>query len=171
MWTEWASRHDTNVLISIENIFRGGQHSFIFKCDNAHAHMHMSRLTVCLLQWRHIENVDVSNHPRLDGLLNRLFRRRPKKTSKLRVTWFGEGNSSVTDEFPTQRASNAENVSIWWRHRGLTIYKTQQWDFLEGYCLKNVRLDIDHWNGSSSLSHCGLVKWFGAVYVSQHWFK
>ena len=25
-------------------------------------------------------------------------------------------NSPVTGEFPTQRASNAENVSIWWRH-------------------------------------------------------
>ena len=27
-----------------------------------------------------------------------------------------EGNSPVTGEFPSQRASNAENVSIWWRH-------------------------------------------------------
>ena len=26
------------------------------------------------------------------------------------------GDSPVTGEFPTQRASNAENVSIWWRH-------------------------------------------------------
>ena len=28
----------------------------------------------------------------------------------------GVGNSLVTGEFPAQRASNAENVSIWWRH-------------------------------------------------------
>ena len=27
-----------------------------------------------------------------------------------------EGNSPVTVEFPAQRASNAENVPIWWRH-------------------------------------------------------
>ena len=27
------------------------------------------------------------------------------------------GNSPVTGEFPAQKASNAENVSIWWRHR------------------------------------------------------
>ena len=27
-----------------------------------------------------------------------------------------EGNSPVTGEFPAQRTSNAENVSIWWRH-------------------------------------------------------
>ena len=39
-----------------------------------------------------------------------------KKTSNLRVTGPCAGNSQVTDEFPAQRASNAENVSIWWRH-------------------------------------------------------
>ena len=35
---------------------------------------------------------------------------------QLRVTAFCAGNSPVTGEFPAQRASNAENVSIWWRH-------------------------------------------------------
>ena len=49
---------------------------------------------------------------------NRLFRRRSKKTSKLRVTGLCAGNSPVTSEFPVQMASNVENVSIWWRHRG-----------------------------------------------------
>ena len=39
------------------------------------------------------------------------------KTSKFRVTGLCEGNSPVTGEFPTQRASNAKNVSIWWRHQ------------------------------------------------------
>ena len=68
------------------------------------------------LHWRHNERDGVSNHRRLDGLLNRLFRRRSKKTSKLRVTGLCEGNSPVTGEFPSQMASNAENVSIWWRH-------------------------------------------------------
>ena len=36
--------------------------------------------------------------------------------SKLRVTGLCEGNSPGTGEFPAQMASNAENVSIWWRH-------------------------------------------------------
>ena len=40
-----------------------------------------------------------------------------KKPSKLRVTSLCKVNSSVTAEFPAQRASNAENVSIWWRHQ------------------------------------------------------
>ena len=43
-------------------------------------------------------------------------RRRSKKTPKLRVTGLCAGNSPVTGEFPTRMASNAENVSIWWRH-------------------------------------------------------
>ena len=47
---------------------------------------------------------------------NHLFRRRSKKTSNLCVTGLCEGNSPVTGEFPSQRASNAENVSIWWPH-------------------------------------------------------
>ena len=41
-----------------------------------------------------------------------------KETSKLRVTGLFVGNSPVTGEFPAQMASNAENVSIWWRHHG-----------------------------------------------------
>ena len=68
------------------------------------------------LQWHHNERDCVSNHQPRDYLRNRLFRHRSKKTSNLRVTGLCEENSPVTGEFPAQRASNAENVSIWWRH-------------------------------------------------------
>ena len=54
------------------------------------------------LQWRHSERDGVWNHQPHDCLLNRLFRHRSTKTSKLRVTGLCEGNSSVTGEFPTQ---------------------------------------------------------------------
>ena len=64
------------------------------------------------LQSRHNGYDGVSNHQPRDCLFNRLLRRRSKKASKLRVTGLGEGNSSMT----AQGASNAENVSIWWRH-------------------------------------------------------
>ena len=69
------------------------------------------------------ERDSVSNRRRLDCLLNRVFRRRSKETSKLRVTGFCEGNSPVTGEFPAQRASNAENVSILWRHYGMVVFQ------------------------------------------------
>ena len=80
------------------------------------AHMHYMKLTS--LQWRHNEYDGVSNHRRMDCLVNLLLRHRSKKISKLRVTGLCVGNSPVTGEFPTQRTSNAENVSIWWRHHG-----------------------------------------------------
>ena len=70
------------------------------------------------LRWRHNERGCVSNHQPHDCLLNRLFRHRSKKTSKLRATGLCAGNSSGTGEFPAQMASNAEDVSIWWRHHG-----------------------------------------------------
>ena len=58
---------------------------------------------------------------RLKSPASRLFiqmfiQRRSRKTSKLLVTGLCEGNSPGTGEFPAQGASNAENVSIWWRH-------------------------------------------------------
>ena len=68
------------------------------------------------LQWRHNWRDSVSNHQLHYCLLNRLFRRRSKKTSKLRVTGLCAENSPGTGEFPAQMASNAENVSILWRH-------------------------------------------------------
>ena len=74
------------------------------------------------LQWRHNGRDGVSNHQPHDCLLNRLFRCRSKKTSKLRVTSLCAGNSPVTGEFPAQMASNVENVSIWWRHHGMVLY-------------------------------------------------
>ena len=52
-----------------------------------------------------------------------LFTRRTKKTSKLRVTGLCEWNSPVTGESPAQMASNAENVSIWWRHHVAILAK------------------------------------------------
>ena len=72
------------------------------------------------LQWRQNERDGVSNHRRLDCLLNRLFRHRSKKTSKLRVTGLREGNSPVTSEFPEVTgeflAQKPVTRNIWWRH-------------------------------------------------------
>ena len=45
------------------------------------------------LHWRHNDHDGVSNHQLHDCLLNRLYRRRSKKTSKLRVTGLCVGNS------------------------------------------------------------------------------
>ena len=73
------------------------------------------------LHWRHNECDGVLNHQLHNCLLNRLFRRRSKKVSMLCVTGLCEENSPVTGEFPAQRASDAENVSIWWCHHAIDM--------------------------------------------------
>ena len=82
-----------------------------------------ARETLWTLRRRHTEQDGVSNHRYLDCLLNRLYGRRSKKISKLRVTGLCEGNSPVTGEFLSQRASNAENLSIWWRHHEQCLFR------------------------------------------------
>ena len=62
------------------------------------------------LQWSHNERDGVSNHKPHDCLLNRLFKARIKQNIKAPRHWH------LCGELPAQRASNTENVSIWWRH-------------------------------------------------------
>ena len=81
---------------------------------------------VCPLQWRHNERDGVSNHQLHNCLLNRLFKVQMKEISKLRVTGLCEGNSPVTGELPAQRASNAKNFSIWWRHHAIASADRQE---------------------------------------------
>ena len=89
--------------------------------------------THCLaLSWdilHHIPWNVLYQYRRCDCLLQRLFRRRSKKTSKLRVTGVCEGNSPATGEFPAQRASNAEHVSIWLRHH--VAITSMDWKFVD----------------------------------------
>ena len=99
-------------------------------CDMAATNLHKVE-TVCIfhgmynryvtrwckaLQWCHNGHDGISNHQPQHCLLIRWFRRRSKKTSNLQVADLCTGNSPVTGEFPAQKASNADNVSIWWRH-------------------------------------------------------
>ena len=91
------------------------------------------------LQWRHNGHDSVSNHQPHDCLLNRLFRRKSKKTSKLRITGLCAGNSPGTGDFPAQMVSNAENVSIWWRHHGICpIFRHLVSDWMPKYDLHKL---------------------------------
>ena len=97
------------------------------------------------LQWRHNGRDGVSDHQPHDCLHNRLFRRRSKKTSKLRVTGLCVGNSPVTVEIPAQMASNAEIFPF----DDVTMEKTQYelifrcvfWLGVAERSLKNITLE------------------------------
>ena len=77
-----------------------------------------SRAWQCLntLQWRHNERESQITSLTIVYSTVLFSRHWSKKTSKLRVTGLCAENSPVTGEFPEQMASNAENVSIRWRH-------------------------------------------------------
>ena len=118
------------------------------------------------LYWRHNDHDGISNHQHHGCLLNRLFRRRSKKTSKLRVTGLCVGNSPGTGEFPAQMASNAENVSIWWRHHGIIfVVPSESWGTLtlsqwssSGnpvaiQCVWNLDPSV-HWNATEEMPVC-----------------
>ena len=92
------------------------------------------------LQWRHNGHGSISNHQPHDCLLNRLFKRRSKKTSKLCVTGLCVGNSRGTGEFPAQMASNTENVSIWLRHHA--IMKTVHVNLWGQRCSEHIYIYI-----------------------------
>ena len=98
---------------------RKNDHYFVNQVQH---HMHVIFIT---LRWRHNGCNSVSNHQPHDCLLNRLFRRRSKKTSKFRVPGFCAGNSPVTGEFPAQMARNAENISMWWRLHDIPLLLTE----------------------------------------------
>ena len=94
--------------------------------------MHTGRYVVFnSLLWRHNGCDGISNQQSHDCLFNLSFRRRSKKTSKLRVTGLCAGKSSLTGEFPAEMASNAKNVSIWWGHHIVINSLWTQWMYLQ----------------------------------------
>ena len=97
--------------------------SFIIKIQNGYVMEHVTHPPL-IGHCSHYSDIIMSamaNHQPHYCLLNHLFRFRSKKTSKLHITGLCEGNSLVTGEFPTQMASNEENVSIWWHHHGYPV--------------------------------------------------
>ena len=105
-------RHANSNCLVIGSFFLSGDAYTIFSI----------KICTCSLQLHNNERDGVSNHQRYNCLLNRLFRHRSKKILKFHVTVFCEGNSPVTGEFPTQMASNAEKVSISWRHHVICLF-------------------------------------------------
>ena len=61
----------------------------------------------------------ISLHSRHNGH-NGADQRKHQSSASLAIC---AGNSPVTGEFPAQMSSNAENISIWWRHHVVLAYK------------------------------------------------
>ena len=106
------------------------------------------------LQWRHKGRDGISNCQPPHCLLNRLFRHRSKKASKLRVTGLCVWNSPVTGEFPAQMASNAGIVSIRWRHHAWRIANESS----QVFGRNTISGPSTYSNGVSNIVHGIMVK-------------
>ena len=95
-------------------------------------HSALSSQRPTTLRWRHNDHYSVSNHQPHGCLLNRLFRRRWKKTSKLRVTGFCVGNSPGPVNSPhkgpvTREMFPFDNVIMKLRFRVFLLSWTRYW--------------------------------------------
>ena len=68
------------------------------------------------------------------------------------------GNSPGTGEFPAQMASNAENVSIWWRHHDIYFCGD-----IPGHCMGGLL------STSLSITECNVVKCTPDLMYSYRW--
>ena len=112
-------------------------------------------IKICTLRWRHNDHPVVSNHQPHGCLLNRLFRRRWKKTSKLRVTGLCAGNSPgpVNSPYKGQWRGKCFHLmtSSWagiqacsWQLGIWTMYSQVIYTPVKVYC-QNVPLNIQRW--------------------------
>ena len=82
----------------------------------------ISRNRDLALQWRHNERDGVSNHLGIDCLLNCILGADQRKhQSPPSLAFMREIHRWPVDS-PSQRTSNAKNVSIWWHHHDHYIY-------------------------------------------------
>ena len=101
------------------------------------------------VQWRHNVYGSVSNYQPRGCLLNRLFRRRSKKTSKLRVTGLCAGNSPGSVNSPTKG-----------QLRGLCFHlMTSSWNkntnlsFMDFMCIPGQRHRHVEWYTHNQINH------------------
>ena len=87
--------------------------------------------------------------------------KRKHQRSALLVLW--EGNPPVTDGFPWQRTSNAENVIIWWRPH---VYGNDAFCVLRSKLIKDLTYGHPQWETWST--HV-LHRWFRSERYVRHY--
>ena len=117
----------------LANVYHKMLRVYLSKCLSKNESVYLSKCLSQKVECLYCIDVIISGiapHRCLHCLLNRLFRCRSKKTSKLCVTRLCEGNTPVTSGFSSQRTSNDENVSIWWCHPDLQDKHNQNWSVI-----------------------------------------
>ena len=100
----------------------------------------------CLLQWRHMRASQITSVSMVcSSVCSGADQRKHQSSPSLAF----EGNSPMTGEFLLQRASNAKNVSIWWRHHVMTTLVVQCVQCI--YTNRRTFTGIPPWNSVSQL--------------------
>ena len=77
------------------------------------------------------------------------------------------GEFTGTGEFPAQRVSNAENVSIWWRHHANSQWRRKCFNLMTSPCTHVTYCQLYHWQNTCTLkrwnSNRNVIK-FGSKY-------
>ena len=85
---------------------------------------------------------------------------------------FVRGKFTGTGEFPAQKASNAENVSTWWRHHEVIHVKHYFIHILSG---SNASTSLFPWNisktSNSWIRNCRCVCWWPLTLNMLNYFK
>ena len=126
---------------------------FIPLYDTSHLTLTFPLTTLlCSLLWRHNGHDSVSNHQPCGCLLNRLFRRRSKKTSKLRVTGLCAGNSpgpvNSPHKWPVTRKMFPFDDVIMFMHRFCFM---NAWEISRRLNATHSDVSFIHWYAYSAL--------------------
>ena len=96
-------------------------------------------------------------------ILTKYSRKHSIARQKAVLLVFCEGNSPMTGGFPSQRANNEENVSIWWRHhclictQHLSMTRYVWYRVIEDRAMWSLHC-INHWN--PLITAAPHVKWY-----------
>ena len=99
-----------------------------------------TNLYICVMIYRYSDVI--MSRWRLKSMAPRLFAQpfvEAQVTEKIKVRCLCEGNPPVTGGFPSQRASKAAKVSIWWRHHD--SYNSSRNLFLGTHYVNTLILD------------------------------
>ena len=117
----------------------------------------------------------MASHLRLHCLLNRLFRRKSKKTqSSASLAFVRRLHRWPVDSpygFPLQRTRSAENISIWWHHSALCFHPGDRNVF--GICSSSIVTSVKNVPKCLTLSTLGthLVVFMSVIVHACHWYQ
>ena len=132
-------------------------------CEQFHTFIHTWYIFQCTLQKRHNERDGVANPRRLNCVLTRgVYQRKHESSVSLA---FVRGIHRWSVDFP-RKTSDAENVSIWWRHHAYLISRrSRSFVFVlkQGQVL-NASAEQNLWQSNAVITRSILSR-----YYTRHW--